>query len=155
MDVITWTIVLIFWVMWGTKLHWLEGLWFEFKLDSWPMRTWYKKWGGTALGHGGLLAPGQSGGSGIDTRTEYHEHFHVEQFEALCLHGLLVALAIVAVGRDFPSMLLGACVWVVSGYMGYLASVFQAWIRGESAYEGSHMEEAAYSLTEQWERDKR
>ena len=41
-DILTWLSVLLIWLCWGTKLHWLEGLWCELKPNSWPTMTWYR-----------------------------------------------------------------------------------------------------------------
>jgi hypothetical protein len=141
MDLIAWLAVILLWALWGTRLHWCEGLWFEFKPGSWPMRTWYKKWGGTTFGHGGPLRPGGAGGAGIDTAIEKHEHVHVEQYEASMLASFLIAIAVAITG----SFALACSIWVSGGFLYYMCSIIQALLRGENPYTGSHLEESAYS----------
>ncbi len=156
-DLATWCFILLMWALWGTKLHWLEGVWFEFKKNSWPARSWYQGWAGTAIGHGGWLGYGYSGGSGIDTGTEYHEHHHTEQFEVSMLIGFLISCVVVTVlylTGSTPNWWLVLGIWNLSWPVTVLCSMFQAWIRGEAAYKGSVLEEAAYSLTAEYERRK-
>lgn len=145
-DLLCWLAVLAVWVVCGTKLHWENGLWCELKPNSWPARVYGQKWAGVTLGHGGIYGVGWSGGDGIDTPVEQHEHVHVEQYEAAMLHALMVAALIV--GAYFidplaPPVAVLAC-WVLGGAMSYLASLLTALARGEQAYMGSHLEEAAY-----------
>ena len=157
-DILSWLAVLFLWLLWGTKLHWLEGLWFELKEKSWPMRTWYKGWNGTCFGHGGFYAPGVSGGEGVDTATEYHERIHSEQYEAAMLVSLIfgVVAGFVLWSLQYPEVALwtGGIMWIVGGLLHTCAAFFQAWIRGENPYRGSTNEESAYSQTREWEENK-
>jgi len=179
-DLISWFAVLCIWLFWGTKLHWLGGLWCELKKNSWPTRTWYRKkdehgspqmhpiekqvelgmwktWGGSTLGHGGFYGPGRSGGEGIDTEVEFHEHVHVEQFEVALWVSFLYACAVFvhnAVAFNAYSYWLCGAIWLSGFAVFYCCALIQAWLRGESAYKGSTLEEAAYSLAEDWERQK-
>lgn len=156
-DIISWLIVLGSWAFWGTKLHWLGGLWFEFKENSWPMRTWYRRWAGTSFGHGGWYAPGRSGSTGIDTDVEAHEHVHSEQYEMSMLFGFISALAVfvyhfAAYGTFI--VWLPLAIWTFSGVLLYQCSLATAYMRGEDPYRGSTLEEAAYSLGAEFERKR-
>jgi len=165
--------LLIMWGLWGTRLHWLEGVWFEFKSNSWPTRTWYRKrdknshfqtnpvedqpllgrwktWGGTTLGHGGFLGPGRAGGEGIDTKIEGHEHTHTEQYEVAMLVNFLTQLILVSallITKQDPVWIVHLVLWISGGIFSYVCSMFQAVLRGEDAYRGNINEESAYA---QW-----
>lgn len=157
-DVISWFFLLSAWALWGTKLQWQWGVWFEWKKGSWPVRTWFKNWGGTCVGHGGWLSPGLLGGPGIDTKTEFHEHSHSEQFETVMLLGFLMALSVVArfwiVGYSMalPDWVLVFCIWNLSSPVSVLCAMLVAKLRGEDPYRGSSLEEAAYALADEWKR---
>lgn len=159
-DLISWLFLLLMCAGWGTKLQWQWGVWFEWKKDSWPVRTWFKNWGGTCIGHGGWLSPGLLGGPGIDTKTEFHEHTHSEQFEAITILGFLMALSIVArfyiAGYPiaWPDWIMVFCIWNLSFPVYVLCSMFVAKLRGEDPYKGSSLEESAYALADEWERKK-
>jgi len=169
-DLVAWLIVLLMWLFWGTKLHWLEGLWFEFKLNSWPTRTWYRRkingvyemypvelqathgmwktWGATSLGHAGFGSPGAFGGQGIDTDTEYHEHIHTEQQEAVMVGGFFVQAVHIGaqlIQGQTPNWILHLVLWTLSWLIFYSSSMFVAWLRGEPPYKGNVFEESAYS----------
>ena len=140
---ISWTVVLFVRVFWGHKLEWLDGLWCELKPDSWPARTWYKKWGGTTLVRGGFYAPNRKGEPGkIDTRTEAHEHIHIEQSESNSLYGFLLFIYL----SVFTSvgLLTSLIIWTAAPVLIYLCAGIQAVVRGESFYKGNHYEEHAY-----------
>lgn len=119
------------------------------------MRTWYKGWAGTTFGHGGFLAPGKAGGKGIDTKTEFHEHVHVEQYEGASLQGFLYGLAVFFVSWCMGGVAIGAMaggvIWLTGGMLAYACASLQAWFRGESLYMGSVKEEAAYAMADEWE----
>ena len=175
-DIPAWFVVLLIWLFWGTKLQWLEGLWCELKPNSWPTRTWYRKrnkngaaeindvedqptlgrwktWGGTTVGHRGFFGPSKSGGEGIDTPIEVHEHFHVEQYEAAMLAGLILSgsvfLATFLTGGK-PIWVMHIAMWVGFWAFSYSMSALQAWLRGESGYRGSHLEEGAYAIAAEY-----
>jgi hypothetical protein len=173
-DVLSWLVLLLMWLLWGTKLHWNEGLWFEFKPNSWPTNTWYRikiggvhkhnpvelqptlgrwrTWGGTTFVHGGFYGPGRSGGEGTDTNVEVHEHVHVEFAEAAMLLALLAALIVFILCAWFGRLDVGAwaggIMWATGATTSYASRLIQAWVRGEDPYEGSVEEEAAYSIAE-------
>lgn len=108
-------------------------------------------WGGTTLGHGGFYGPGSSGGKGIDTEIEFHEHVHVEQFVAAMIMSLvqaLISLLFVGLSGDWTTgVQLALVLWVIGGFLFAAAGWLTAWLRGEDPYRGSFHEEAAYSLT--------
>jgi len=145
---VSWVVVLWCWLWWGTRLHWCEGLWCEFKPTSWPMRTWYRRWGGTTFVWGGILAPGRAGELGvIDTQTEIHEHIHLEQAEAAQLASFIYGLSVLLMWRTTEAAIYGLVIWVGGAAFIYCCTMLQAWFRGEEPYRGNHLEEAAYGLT--------
>ena len=85
----------------------------------------------------------------MDTDTERHELHHVEQYEAAMLAAFVVGVAVAAVllsfGHPVAAAWTGGAVWVTGGGLTYLAALLTAWLRGESAYTGSHLEERAYA----------
>lgn len=179
LDIIAWLTVLFVWLFWGTKLHWLEGLWCELKPDSWPTMTWYRRkikglhkinppefqkeygtwltWGGTTLGHGGFYGPGRSQGSGIDTVVEYHEHIHVEQAEVSMLItfiiGLFIFMYLLMLENVHNALIAGILVWISGCFLFAAGGWVTAWFRGEDPYMGSQHEESAYAQTSEHYRD--
>ncbi|RLD67833.1 MAG: hypothetical protein DRI98_12360 [Bacteroidetes bacterium] len=151
-NIIIWIATLIIWSLYGHRLHWNDGLWCELKKDSWPSRTWYKGWGGTTLGHGGFYATGKTKGQGVDTEIEFHEHIHIEQFEAGMLRVFLIAIFIMSVCLLASQPMLGLYIalplWFAGALITFVPNWLQALIRGEEAYMGSHHEESAYAQTE-------
>lgn len=136
-DLPVWLLILFVHLLWGRNLHWEDTvLCTEFKLNSWPVRTWYKNWGGTTFGHGIVYGPAP-----IES-TRRHEHVHVEQYQASMVNGFLHAIiALLITGNLWFS----AVVWF-SGYVTYLCSNWiTAFIRGEPVYSGSAHEEHAYA----------
>ena len=146
-DLISWMIVLFGWLFFGKKLQWCEGLWCEINRKSLFGRLW--KWGGVTLGHGGFYGDGLSGGHGIDTREEEHEHVHVEQYEVAMLIGFIFAVATVCVFHNLAALIVGGVFWVFSWVIMYAASAVQAWLRGEDGYRGNIFEESAYSQADE------
>ena len=145
-DILTLLAVLFIRLAWGKAFFWREGLWAELREKSWPMRTWYKGWGGSTFCHGGMIAPGRH-----DILP--HELVHVEQTEARMLAGLVIGLASAAVSLYYGAGLVQALIalelpWFGAWMVGYTASLAQAYIRGEDPYKGSHLEEAANALTD-------
>jgi len=122
------------------------------------MKTWYKKWAGTTLGHGGFLAPGRAGKKGIDTPTEFHEHIHVEQYEGAMLQSFIYGVIVVSVLTLYTHVIagavLGGAIWLSGGMLSYGCSAVQAWLRGESLYMGGTKEESAYAQTEKWNKKR-
>lgn len=140
-DIPGWLIVLFLWLCWGFDLKLRGGIMMaEFKENSWPMRTWYRGWGGTTFGHAMIFA------AGFDPLgpLPYHELVHVEQFEAMTLAGYVPGVALAL--SIHP--LAGLAMVVLFGFVAMLAAMAAAWLRGEKPYRGSVMEEAAYDATE-------
>lgn len=145
-------IVLFLWLFWGTKLHWLRGLWFELKENSWPHRTWYKNWGGTTFVWGGFYAPGRAGDlSKVDTKIERHEHTHIEQGEMAQLMGLIIAIVVFfsfwSVNLWQRGLFIGFLIWTSSALLHYVCGGIQAVMNGEKFYRGNLSEESARSLS--------
>ena len=151
-DIMTWMVVLLIRALFGKKLHLNNGLWCELREDSWFRKKFYMPWGGTTLGHGGFYNFDKTKGPGIDTYIEFHEHIHVEQYEAGMLRsfiiGLLVFLGATLMGQLFIGLILGWNIWAFGSIFTFGPNWLQALIRGEEAYMGSHHEEAAYAQTE-------
>jgi len=144
-DLITFLIVLLLRALWGCALFWRDGLWVELKYRCWPVLTWYKRYGGTTFLHGGMLRFGR--------KALPHELHHVEQGEARMLAGFILGLVSAVIALHSGSSIMH-CIfalevpWLGSWLVGYFASLAQAYLRGEDPYRGSHLEEAAYALTE-------
>lgn len=82
-----------------------------------------------------------------------HELHHVEQVESRMLLGLVLgilsAMLVLVLGANWVQCIVALEVpWFGSWMGGYGASILQAYLRGEEPYKGSHLEEAAYSLTQ-------
>jgi len=140
-DLVAVLIVLFIRAAWGSSLS-REGGCLVVDLDprSWPMRTWYRGWGGTTFGHAIMLAP-------LDParRAEvmHHELVHVEQVEAHALMALAYAIPIAVTWHP----LAGLVAWATSSWISYWSAGVVAVLRGESFYHGNTNEEAAYSQT--------
>src|SRR5262249_29467778 len=96
-----------------------------------------KGWGATTFGHGIIFAWDH-----LDYDPIWmHELVHVEQFEAESLQDAALLLILGLMGHWWLGLLVAA--------FGVLTDVFAAnitaWLRGEDAYLGSHLEEAAYN----------
>lgn len=137
----------------------------DFKPRSWPCRSWYRvkvdgkpvlnrqedwnskgkwrTWGGTTFVGAMILGPGRAGDDykTIDTETERHEHDHIEQASAAQIASMAYGAAIVLRTDDYY---LAGIVWATGFLVYYLASMFQAFVRGEDPYRGNHLEERAY-----------
>ncbi len=138
-DIVAWSIVLFCRLFWGSNLRWRApgALTMNFLPDSWPMRTWYKSWGGTTFGHGMILYPDPI------EKTLKHEFVHVKQFEGSCLVAALTALLLLITGAGWLTI---APVLTLHWFARVLTANAAAWLRGESFYRGSIEEEAAYAL---------
>jgi hypothetical protein len=156
--------------------HWLDGFWFELDEKSWFVRKFYQGWGGTTLGHGGWYREGKIGDEKtsverrggrnfivteqvIDTEIEFHEHVHVEQYEAAMLNAFLVGAAVflgfLIFTHIYAGIILGGGLWFTGYFRMAVSRWLTAWMRGEEVYRGSAHEEAAYALAEEYERKKR
>ena len=179
-DLVAYLTVLLIRLFWGKGLRWetppyskdMGGgpcLTCQMKEGSLPVRKgrwpvgWYLRdreadvptpWGGTTLGHGIFYGPFgryDEDPNNAWTRTQEHEHYHVEQHEAAMVASVITGLAtfivLLALGHPVAATALGVPLWG-SGYLlmatgGWLAAL----LRGESAYRGSQHEESAYAQT--------
>ena len=136
---------IVMYALCGTKRNWTAGcLCLEFREGSWPTTSWYKKWAGTTFGHCIIYAPGQMGELGIvDTPTEKHEMIHVHQFECLQLLAAILFWYL-TLSSEFQWQYL--CILPSGAMVAYIASLIQAFLRGEPPYRGSIFEEHAYAV---------
>lgn len=134
-DLIGWLVMLVVGLAWGTGMPtWHDGVLIAtLKLDSWPGRTWYRKWGGTTIGHAVMLK------EGMPPSVLVHELVHVEQNES---NG--ICAAVVAIAFAYWLGWLAVLVWVGLPWLVYLAGMLCALLRGEDAYRGNHLEEGPY-----------
>lgn len=109
----------------------------ELKPDSWPARTWYKKWGGTTLGHFIMFGAGRAAGA----RIWRHELVHVLQCEAVSVGATVLALVLVACGQYLGALIVWCTPYPIMGVGGWLG----AWLRGLRFYRDSQHERSAYA----------
>lgn len=154
---VAWPAILLFRLFWGENLHWETPpspraggpvLVCELRKDSWPVRTWYAKWGATTLGHGIFYSHDQLR-SGTWLPIQTHEHVHVEQFESYMVAAFLtsvwVSIVYAALGHWLAALVVWLLVWWLGGVVTHAGAWFAAWCRGEDPYRGSAHEESAYS----------
>ena len=161
-DVVSWLMILAIRALWGESLEWESPaemgrpggpvLTVTLRKDSWPSRTWYRKWGGTTFGHAIMYAHGRRARAGERWKPiQVHEHVHVEQFEAAMLQSLIVGSSVAILMHSSAGLVLGAVIWLM-GYVAMGAANWTtAWFRGEDPYRGSHHEEAAYAVDDRYE----
>lgn len=140
-DVVAVLIVLVVRALWGARLTLERGcVVVTLASGSWPMRTWYRGWGGTTFGHAMMLAP-----LALKQRVEIldHESVHVEQLEGHALMALVYAIPLAVTWH----WLAGLLAWSLSSLVSYGAAGVVAVLRGESYYSGNANEEAAYAQT--------
>jgi hypothetical protein len=153
-DIVAGLIVLGIRIVKGGRLFWENGLWCEIADTSWRGMS------GGVVGHGGWLGNGRAGKLGVvDTKTEFHEHEHVYQFEVACLRLCLQMSPVLGAAHFVGCALLmwviflilwiplGVLLWIVPG-------LIQAWIRGMPAYRQSIHERGAYAISEKFERQR-
>jgi len=170
---VAWPIVLAIRVLWGKELGWEtppkyaqeEGggggpcLTCQMKPGSFPVvqgmfpKGWYfnkrtnSPWGGTTLGHGIFYGPNGRTTPFDWTRTQAHEHVHVEQFEVSMmgsfLVGLVAGIVMLIAGRPIVALSVFLGVWTTGYLVMGVAGWLTAWLRGEEAYWGSTHEESA------------
>ncbi len=130
--------------MWGDKLWWRDGVLFtRLRSTSWPMRSWYRGWGGTNMGgYAVMLAP-----NGDNETTIRHELHHTEQQEASALAGLMVGIIAASIAHTGWGVPIFFMCWISAGWFAYLGAMLAAWLRGENSYRGNHLEEGAYDAT--------
>lgn len=137
---ISYAIVLFIRAAWGKELWWEEGVLFvRLHPDSWPSRTWFKRWGGSCFGHGIMLA------AASEQIVIRHELQHTEQIESNTIAGLVAALALCWMWPYGLSLLL----WPMMPVLCYLAGMLMAWARGSKRpYRDNFLERAAYDATD-------
>lgn len=90
---------------------------------------------------------------------QHHEHTHVEQGEAASLAGAIDAVILAVLGLVVlvtsdawvaaVLFALAFLTWLLAHLQCGLAARWTAQLRGEKAYEGSHVEEAAYARADE------
>lgn len=134
-DLLGAVVVLTIWALWGKSLHVTGGAVVAvMRASSWPARTWYRRWGGTTLGHFIFVKEGCE-------HVLDHELVHVEQVEAHGVVGFLLGLGSLLAGSWVVALALWGCMHVVL----YAGAAIVAWFRGEDPYRGNYLEEAAYN----------
>ena len=115
-----------------------------------------RPWGGTTLGHGIFYGPyGRGKKHDKWTRTQHHEHVHVEQAEVAMLRGFVEGLAagivLWSLGHPVAGTVMFLAMWFTGYLMMGLAGWPTAWLRGEEPYWGSTHEESARAQTDKLE----
>lgn len=128
-----WLFAAVVRALWGEKLTWHGPvLVATLKASSWPMRTWYKNWGGTCVGYGVMIAPGQDA-------VLPHELEHTEQIQSGTVAGLALGLIILASGSPF----LAFATWLLLPALNYLAASLVAILKRRNGYRDNLFERAA------------
>lgn len=124
-------------LLWGEKLTWHGPvLVVTLKTGSWPLRTWYKNWGGTCVGYGIMIAPGNEG-------VLPHELEHTEQIQAGTIAGLLGGAIVAAAGAPVA----GALLWLFQPALNYLCASLVALLKRKHGYRDNLFERAARDAT--------
>lgn len=132
-DLVGWLVVLFVRLAWGRELHWQDGVLSTIlRADSAPARSWYAKWGGTAIGHAIFVK------EGMPPSVYAHELVHVEQCEAAGIVGVVIALATL-----WWAWWIALAFWCLTPTLAYVLAGVTALARGEDWYRGNHNEEAA------------
>lgn len=127
-------IVAVIKALWGSSMVMENGILItELKEDSWPMRTWYKQWGGTCFGYGIMLAPN------MDPKVKKHELQHTIQVQAASIVGLFFCIIFSIIGYWW----IGLLTWAIMPVLSYLAGGVVAAISGGSFYMDNLYERAA------------
>jgi len=170
---VAWPVVLLIRAFWGEDLRWETPppydrekgggggpcLSCRIRENSFPVtkgtfpKGWYlhkgsgRPWGGTSLGHGVFYGPGGRKGPDDWTRTQAHEHVHVEQAEVAMVRGFAVGLTTGIVLWSLGHPIAGTIMFLTFWTIGYLLMGLAGWptavLRGEEAYWGSTHEESA------------
>lgn len=158
-DILMWLFwILPFYALWGERLRWEEGsLVFNLKPDSWPMRTWYSKWGGTSIGHAIMYASHiQPDSTGALHRITVHEQHHVKQFESVSFASFMTAwipFAVLAAHDLWESAVIcGLVLWLLGHTFHGVGNFFVAWLLGGRAYRDSYHEQSAYAVDFKYQR---
>lgn len=138
-----WLLVLAIHGLWGEKL-WLDGhiLCTELKGDSWPMRTWYKGWGGTTFSYGIMYAK-----NNVVDSVVRHEMRHVEQLEVGTIFGLIIGVIWALTIFDLGAILIFWLVWSNAPLVYYISAGIISVLRGKNYYRGNLLEEDARNLS--------
>lgn len=133
-----WIVISIAGAAWGDGLRWKDGvLTTAFKPDSWPMKTWFKNWGGTTIGHAIWTAPN------MPEAVWQHEMIHVSQNQRASILGTVLGL--IAFGAGLANWWLPLILWVFMPAASYLCAGLLAVMKGKSFYMANIDEMAAYS----------
>jgi hypothetical protein len=125
---------------WGKTSRWDLGIWWVILSEkSWPMRTWYRKWGGTTFGPlSVMLAPSYERNAEIVA----HEAHHAKQMDAYAFAAFVTAVTFASLGH----YVLAVLAWSFLGVLVYVGGHIAAFGRGENAYTGNVMEQGAYAV---------
>jgi hypothetical protein len=175
---VAWPVVMLVNLFWGDGLSWekppayrraqggggVRCLSCQSRPGTFPVtpgrfpRGWYynkkykRAWGGTALGHGVFYGPYGRGEPSEWTRTQAHEHVHVEQCEVAMFQSLVVGVVagvvLWTVGHPWWGLGVFLGIWTTGYLMMAVAGWLVALLRGEEAYWGSTHEESARAQTE-------
>jgi hypothetical protein len=144
-NLLTWVALAFLRAFAGRSWSWQNGC-LVVVLDpaTWFSRRLYVGWGGTALGPAAVMLSGSLDPTFHSTILR-HELVHVEQSQAAAIAGLLVAGGLVASGACWWA---GLAAWAVAPWVAYAGAMGAAALRGEPAYLGNHLEEAARAVVE-------
>lgn len=133
-DLVGWLFAATVRLFWGTALRWEDGvLRVTMREGSWPVRTWYARWGGTTIGHAVVMR------ESAPYSTYLHELVHVEQCQAAGILGVFLALGALVGGVWW----LAIAWWCLTPALVYAVSGLAALARGEDFYRGNVQEEGA------------
>ena len=137
-DLVAWLVLIWVDLVWGGESEWKGGVWWvRLRENSWPARTWFKRWGATTFGHAVMV--GHRLSTWKDEGLRGHEMVHVEQYEQEAVQGAILFAVFASLGWWW----IGLIWWCLGGFIEMATGFFTAWLRGEPAYRGSHLEEAA------------
>lgn len=155
-NIVGWFGLFILWLFTGDKIYWNNGLWITIGHKSWFGKLIKNINGGCAC-HGGWYKTELINGKSINTALEYHEHIHVEQFEAINVYTVLLFMVYTLFSLHFVFLFKwifvllifwSLCWWVFVG-----CTMLVAWLRGEDPYRGNILEESAYTQDDYYEED--
>lgn len=141
-------ISLVFFALFGEKKEMVNGvLVTTMKADSWPVRTWFKNWGGFCAGYGIVLS------SNHNDLTLKHELVHTKQLEdhvvVGLMNGVVFAIALGAMGAGAFSLIPLFCLWCLSPIVNYLMGGATSLLRGGQFYRNNLAEESARGVAGQ------
>lgn len=146
LDLPCWAAALLLRAFWGKRLFWRAGvLVLELRTGTWPerfARCVVHGWYGKTVVHAMMFREGKAD----DAQAIAHESHHVEQAEAACLAGAMLAPAIGWAWQVWPWWAVLVAAPAATAGAAYLAAMLTAVLRGEHHYYGNHLEEAAYAV---------